>query len=124
GKGGHPAIARATPAGGRPRIAAKVDAADREYFDRDIRPLLDNPLVEFIGEIPDSEKNSFLGEAKSLLFRIVWPEPFGLVMIEAMACGLPVIAFPGGSVREIIDDGMTGFVVDTVDDAVDASRGT
>ncbi len=121
-KGVDRAIAIATAAGERLRIAAKVDAADREYFDRDIRPLLDNPLVEFIGEIPDSEKNSFLGGAKALLFPIDWPEPFGLVMIEAMACGLPVIAFPGGSVREIIDDGMTGFVVDNVEDAADAVR--
>jgi glycosyltransferase involved in cell wall biosynthesis len=121
-KGVDRAIAIATAAGERLRIAAKVDAADRDYFDRDIRPLLDNPLIEFIGEIPDSEKNTFLGGAKALLFPIDWPEPFGLVMIEAMACGLPVIAFPGGSVREIIDDGVTGFVVDTVEDAADAVR--
>jgi len=116
------AIAIATACGVRLRIAAKVDAADQEYFDRDIRPLLDNPLVEFIGEIPDREKNTFLGEARALLFPIDWPEPFGLVMIEAMACGLPVVAFPGGSVREIIDDGVTGFIVNTIEDGVDAVR--
>jgi glycosyltransferase involved in cell wall biosynthesis len=121
-KGVDRAIAIATACGERLRIAAKVDAADLDYFDRDIRPLLDNPLVEFIGEIPDREKNDFLGRAKALLFPIDWPEPFGLVMIEAMACGLPVIAFPGGSVREIIDDGVSGFVVTTIEDAVSAVR--
>jgi glycosyltransferase involved in cell wall biosynthesis len=115
-------IAIATACGERLRIAAKVDAADRDYFDRDIRPLLDHPLVEFIGEIPDREKNAFLGGAKALLFPIDWPEPFGLVMIEAMACGLPVVAFPGGSVGEIIDDGVTGFIVDSIEDAVHAVR--
>jgi len=114
------AIAIATACGERLRIAAKVDDTDRDYFERDIRPLLDNPLVEFIGEIPDREKNDFLGNAKALLFPIDWPEPFGLVMIEAMACGLPVIAFRGGSVPEIIDDGITGFIVDTIDEAVRA----
>jgi glycosyltransferase involved in cell wall biosynthesis len=121
-KGVDRAIAIATACGDRLRIAAKVDAADREYFEREIRPLLDHPLVEFIGEIPDSEKNAFLGGAKALLFPIDWPEPFGLVMIEAMACGLPVIAFPGGSVPEIIDDGLTGFIVNTIDEAIDAVR--
>jgi glycosyltransferase involved in cell wall biosynthesis len=121
-KGVDRAIAIATARGDRLRIAAKVDAADREYFEREIRPLLDHPLVEFIGEIPDSEKNAFLGGAKALLFPIDWPEPFGLVMIEAMACGLPVIAFPGGSVPEIIDDGLTGFIVNTIDEAIDAVR--
>jgi glycosyltransferase involved in cell wall biosynthesis len=121
-KGVDRAIAIATACGERLRIAAKIDAADRDYFARDIRPLLDNPLVEFIGEIPDREKNDFLGRAKALLFPIDWPEPFGLVMIEAMACGLPVVAFPGGSVREIIDDGVSGFVVNTIEDAVSAVR--
>jgi glycosyltransferase involved in cell wall biosynthesis len=116
------AIAIATACGIPLRIAAKVDPADRDYFDRQIRPLLDNPLIEFIGEIADTDKNAFLGRARALLFPIDWPEPFGLVMIEAMACGLPVIAFPGGSVVEIIDDGVTGFVVDSVDRAVDAVR--
>ena len=116
------AIAIATASGLPLKIAAKVDPADRTYFERTIAPLLDNPLVEFIGEIAERHKNAFLGQAKALLFPIDWPEPFGLVMIEAMACGLPVIAFPGGSVCEIIDDGVTGFIVDTIEDAVDAVR--
>jgi glycosyltransferase involved in cell wall biosynthesis len=100
------------------RIAAKVDAADREYFNSKILPLLDDPLVEFVGEIGEGEKGEFLGNARALLFPIDWPEPFGLVMIEAMACGTPVIAFRGGSVVEIIDNGVTGFVVDCVEQAV------
>jgi glycosyltransferase involved in cell wall biosynthesis len=116
------AIAIATACGQRLRIAAKVDPADREYFERDIRPLLDNPLVEFIGEIGERDKNAFLGGASALLFPIDWPEPFGLVMIEALACGVPVVAFAGGSVREVIDDGVTGFVVDSMEAAVDAVR--
>jgi glycosyltransferase involved in cell wall biosynthesis len=116
------AIEIATACGLPLKIAAKVDRADREYFERDIAPLLDHPLVDFIGEISEHEKNGFLGHAKALLFPIDWPEPFGLVMIEAMACGLPVIAFPGGSVCEIIEDGVTGFIVDTIEDAIDAVR--
>ena len=116
------AIAIATASGLPLKIAAKVDSVDQTYFDRTIAPLLANPLVEFIGEISERHKNAFLGQAKALLFPIDWPEPFGLVMIEAMACGLPVIAFPGGSVCEIIDDGVTGFIVDTIEDAVDAVR--
>ena len=116
------AIAIATASGLPLKIAAKVDPVDQTYFDRTIAPLLANPLVEFIGEISERHKNAFLGQAKALLFPIDWPEPFGLVMIEAMACGLPVIAFPGGSVCEIIDDGVTGFIVDTIEDAVDAVR--
>ena len=116
------AIAIATASGLPLKIAAKVDPVDQTYFDRTIAPLLANPLVEFIGEISERNKNAFLGQAKALLFPIDWPEPFGLVMIEAMACGLPVIAFPGGSVCEIIDDGVTGFIVDTIEDAVDAVR--
>jgi glycosyltransferase involved in cell wall biosynthesis len=116
------AIEIATASGHALRIAAKVDPVDRDYFDRQIRPLLDNPLIEFIGEIADDQKSAFLGKAKALLFPIDWPEPFGLVMIEAMACGLPVIAFPGGSVGEVIEDGVTGFVVDTIQDAVEAVR--
>ena len=102
------------------KIAAKVDRADREYFYEQIEPLLDHPLVEFVGEIGEREKNAFLGNAYALLFPIDWPEPFGLVMIEALACGLPVIAWRCGSVPEVIDDGVTGFVVDTIADAVKA----
>jgi glycosyltransferase involved in cell wall biosynthesis len=116
------AIAIATACEQPLRIAAKVDPADQEYFEREIRPLLDNPLVDYIGEIDETEKDEFLGRAKALLFPIDWPEPFGLVMIEALACGVPVVAFRGGSVQEVIDDGVTGFIVDTLEDAVAATR--
>jgi glycosyltransferase involved in cell wall biosynthesis len=116
------AIAIATACGQPLRIAAKVDPADREYFEREIRHLLDNPLVEFIGEISEAQKSDFLGGATALLFPIDWPEPFGLVMIEALACGVPVVAFRGGSVPEIIDHGETGFIVDTLDEAIEATR--
>lgn len=105
------AIAIARRAGIPLRIAAKVDRADQAYFDERIRPLLAGPGVEFLGEINDSEKQDFLGQAMALLFPIDWPEPFGLVMIEAMACGTPVIAFPGGAVPEIIRDGVNGYIV-------------
>lgn len=104
------------------RIAAKVDPADAAYFATKIEPLLDHPLITYIGEIGASEKNEFLGEAKALLFPIDWPEPFGLVMIEALACGTPVIAFRGGSVDEVLEDGVTGFIVEDLDQAVDAAR--
>jgi glycosyltransferase involved in cell wall biosynthesis len=104
------------------RIAAKVDANDREYFERVVGPLLDDPNIEFIGEIEDADKAAFLGGARALLFPIDWPEPFGLAMIEAMACGTPVIARPCGSVPEIVEDGRTGFVGDTVDDLVEAVK--
>jgi glycosyltransferase involved in cell wall biosynthesis len=116
------AIAIATGCGIRLRIAAKVDPADADYFEREIRPLLDHPLVEFIGEIGESQKSAFLGGARALLFPIDWPEPFGLVMIEALACGVPVIAFAGGSVREVVEHGVTGFVVESVEEAIDAVR--
>jgi glycosyltransferase involved in cell wall biosynthesis len=121
-KGVDRAIAIARACGVPLRIAAKIDPADREYFERDIAPLLKHPLVEFVGEIGEHEKNAFLGGSKALLFPIDWPEPFGLVMIEAMACGLPVIAFRGGSVEEIVEDGVTGFVVDTLEEAIVAVR--
>ena len=101
-------------------IAAKVDRADRSYYKTRIKPLLKDPLVEFIGEICDSDKRAFLGDAIALLFPIDWPEPFGLALIEAMANGTPVIAFGRGSVPEIIDHGITGFVVDSVEEAVAA----
>jgi glycosyltransferase involved in cell wall biosynthesis len=102
------------------KIAAKVDRADQEYFETMIRPLLDGPLVEYLGEIGDAEKAAFLGRAIALLFPIDWPEPFGLVMIEAMACGTPVVAYRRGSAPEVLVDGVTGFIVDGLDAAVDA----
>ena len=116
------AIAIATACGQRLRIAAKVDPADRGYFESEIRHLLDHPLVEFIGEIDERQKEDFLGGATALLFPIDWPEPFGLVMIEALACGVPVVAFRGGSVAEVIDEGVTGYIVDTLEDAIEATR--
>jgi glycosyltransferase involved in cell wall biosynthesis len=102
------------------KIAAKVDMNDRQYMDAAIRPLLDHPLVEFIGEISDQEKAELLGNAYALLFPIDWVEPFGLVMIEAMACGTPVVAFRRGSVPEIIDDGVTGLVVNDIEGSLQA----
>ncbi len=104
------------------KIAAKVDPRDEEYFKAAIKPLLRSagPLVDFIGEIGASQKTEFLQNARALLFPIDWPEPFGLVMIEAMACGTPVIAFRNGSVPEVLDDGVTGYVVDTIEQAVQA----
>jgi glycosyltransferase involved in cell wall biosynthesis len=114
------AIEIAQRAGMPLKIAAKVDRADREYFYEQIEPLLHHPLVEFVGEIGEKEKNDFYGNAYALLFPIDWPEPFGLVMIEAMACGLPVVAWRCGSVAEVIDDNVTGFVVDNLDDAIKA----
>jgi glycosyltransferase involved in cell wall biosynthesis len=100
------------------KIAAKVDPVDREYFQAIIKPLLNDSLVEYIGEITEREKDSFLGHAYALLFPIDWQEPFGLVMIEAMATGTPVIAFPCGSVPEVLDNGVTGFIVKDSDEAV------
>ena len=104
------------------KIAAKVDPADRAYFDEVIEPLLHHPLIEFNGEIGDAQKPAFLGGARALLFPINWPEPFGLVMIEAMACGTPVVAFNCGSVPEVIEDGVTGVIIDTIEQAADAVR--
>ena len=114
------AIAIARDAGIPLKIAAKIDNVDREYFDTVVAPLLDHPLVEYIGEIGDQEKPAFLGGARALLFPIDWPEPFGLVMIEAMACGTPVVAWNQGSVPEVVDDGVTGRVVDSHQAAVAA----
>lgn len=111
------AIAIAREAGIPLKIAAKVDHADENYFRTSIRPLLKHPGVEFIGEINEREKSKFLGEACGLLFPIDWPEPFGLVMIEAMACGTPVMAFNKGSAAEIVEEGRTGVLVDTVEEA-------
>ena len=104
------------------KMAAKVDRADRQYFESVIKPLLTDPGVEFIGEINDIQKEEFLGGALALLFTVDWPEPFGLVMIEALACGTPVIARPCGSVPEILRDGVTGFMASSVDDLVDRVR--
>jgi glycosyltransferase involved in cell wall biosynthesis len=100
------------------RIAAKVDPADKKYYEEEIRPLMDHPLIEYVGEIGEAEKADFLGRAIALLFPIDWPEPFGLVMIEAMAAGTPVIARPCGSVPEIVADGKTGFLAAELDDLV------
>ena len=102
------------------KIAAKVDAADKEYFETKIRPLLDDPLINFIGEIGDGEKEAFLGGAAAFLMPIDWPEPFGLVVIEAMACGTPVIAFPFGSMPELIEPGLNGALVESIEQAVPA----
>lgn len=106
------------------KIAAKVDAQDQAYFEAKIRKLLNHSLVEYIGEIGEGEKSEFLGNAYAMLFPIEWPEPFGLAMIEAMACGTPVIAFRMGSVPEIVQDGATGYVVENVDQAVKAVERT
>ena len=120
-KGILPAIEIARRAGLTLKVAAKVDPADQKYFDEEVKPVLDlSPHVEFIGEIDDRSKQDFLGRARALLFPICWPEPFGLVMIESMACGTPVIAFNCGAVSEILEDGLTGFVVENVDQAVAA----
>ncbi len=104
------------------RIAAKVDQVDLAYFSAHIEPLLNHPLVEYVGEIGEDEKNDFLGNARALLFTIDWPEPFGLVMIEALACGTPVIAYACGSVPEVIEDGVTGRIVRNQREAVAAAR--
>jgi len=102
------------------KVAAKVDRADRDYFEEEIKPLMRLPFVDYVGEINDAQKPDFLGGAIALLVPIDWPEPFGLVMIEAMACGTPVIAFNHGSVPEIIDDGVSGFIVEDETGAIDA----
>jgi len=104
------------------KIAAKVDRVDNDYFQAVVAPLLRDPLVEYVGEIGDGEKDEFLGHAYALLFPIDWPEPFGMVMIEAMACGTPIIAYRHGSVPEVMEEGRTGFIVATLEDAVEAAR--
>jgi len=102
------------------KIAAKVDPSDREYYEKEIQPLLNHPLVEYIGEISEEQKSDFLGDAYAQVFPIDWPEPFGLCMIEAMSLGTPTIAFDCGSVSEVLRDGVSGFVVNSVDEAVEA----
>ena len=104
------------------KVAAKVDPVDKDYFERAVEPLLRSAVVEYVGEISDEEKDQFLGNAYALLFPIDWPEPFGLVMIEAMACGTPVIAYDGGAVSEVIEEGRTGFIVKEVEGATEAVR--
>jgi glycosyltransferase involved in cell wall biosynthesis len=116
------AIEIATALGTPLRIAAKIDKQDQEYFDAEIAPLFEHPLVEYIGEIGDKDKAAFIGGADALLFPIDWPEPFGLVMIEAMACGTPVVAFDHGSVPEVLQEGVTGYVVRDTPSAVEAAR--
>ena len=119
-KGLDRAIEIARRARVRLRIAAKVDPQDRSFFETCIEPLLGQPGIEFIGEVNEAQKPGFLGNARALLFPIDWPEPFGLAMIEAMSCGTPVIAWPNGAVPEIVEDGVTGFLVDATDAAVAA----
>ena len=116
------AIEIAKRAGMPLKIAAKVDRVDQAYFDQLIAPMLDDPLIEFIGEISEKEKGAFLGKAKALLFPIDWPEPFGLVTIEAMSAGTPVIAWKNGSVPEVVADGVSGFIVSSMEEAVEATR--
>ncbi|MBW7973728.1 glycosyltransferase family 4 protein [Bradyrhizobium sp. BR 10289] len=122
-KGPDKAIEIAARTGVPLKMAAKIDAADQRYWDQVIAPMVAaHPNVEFIGEINEFQKADFLGNARALLFPICWPEPFGLVMIEAMACGTPVIALAHGSVPEVIDHGVSGFVVNTLDEAVAAAN--
>jgi glycosyltransferase involved in cell wall biosynthesis len=116
------AIEMAIRSGTPLKIAAKVDKADQEYWDETIEPMIHHPLVEYIGEINEEQKKDFLGNALALAFPIDWPEPFGLVMIEAMSAGTPVIAFGNGSVPEVIKDGVAGFIVNSMDEAVEACR--
>ena len=116
------AIEIAARAGVPLKIAAKVDAADERYFRTHIEPLLSQRHVEFVGEISEAQKPEFLGNARALLFPIDWPEPFGLVLIEAMSCGTPCIAWRGGSVPEVVDHGVTGWIVDSIAGAVDAVK--
>ena len=121
-KGIDKAIEWAKAAGITLKIAAKVDKADKHYFEKEIKHLLDDPLIEYIGEINEAEKSDFLGNAMALLFPINWDEPFGMVMIEAMACGTPVIAHGRGSVREVIEHGKNGFIVSSTEEAVNCIK--
>ncbi len=121
-KGLDRAIAIVRRAGVRLRIAAKIDMADERYHHQRIVPLLRHPLMEFVGEVAEADKAEFLGNATGLLFPIDWPEPFGLALIEAMSCGTPVIAWPHGAVPEIVDHGVTGYVVNSIDEAVAAVK--
>jgi glycosyltransferase involved in cell wall biosynthesis len=114
------AIEIAARSGVKLKIAAKIDKSDHAYFARHVEPLLARQNVEFVGEIGEREKHAFLGNARALLFPIDWPEPFGLVLIEAMSCGTPCIAWRTGSIPEVVDEGVTGFVVDSVEEAVRA----
>src|SRR5258705_6449564 len=104
------------------KIAAKIDPADKDYFESEIQGLMDHPLVEYIGEIGEHEKAQFLGNAMALMFLIDWQEPFGLVLTEAMACGTPIVAYGMGSVPEVIDDRTTGYIVDSVDAAANTVK--
>lgn len=117
-KGIERAIEIAHRSGRRLRIAAKIDPSEEDYYRSRVAPLLSDPLVDFIGEVGEAEKPGFLGNAAALLFPINWPEPFGLAMIEAMSCGTPVIAWPNGSVPEIVEHRVTGLIVRSVEEAV------
>ena len=121
-KGIEDAIRIAEASGLTLKVAAKIGAEDQAYYEHVVAPLLAGGRVEFLGEITDDEKPAFLSGARALLFPIAWPEPFGLVMIEAMACGCPVIAYPHGSVQEVVEDGLTGFIVTGIVEAVAAIR--
>jgi glycosyltransferase involved in cell wall biosynthesis len=120
-KGVHHAVEIARRLGLPLKVAAKIDDRDREFYEHHLKPLFSEARVEFLGEIGEGDKGDFLGDAAALLFPIDWPEPFGLVMIEAMACGTPVVAFRRGAVPEVMRDGVSGYVVDTVDGAVEAT---
>ena len=119
-KGIESAIAIARACGMKLKVAAKIGEEDAPYYQEVVAPLFDGEAVEYIGEIHDEQKPAFLSGARALLFPIAWPEPFGLAMIEAMACGTPVVAFRHGSVPEVIDEGVTGFVVSSIEQAVAA----
>ncbi|KAF2202923.1 UDP-Glycosyltransferase/glycogen phosphorylase [Delitschia confertaspora ATCC 74209] len=123
-KGIGPALRIAKAAGMKLKVAAKIDSEHEEFWEGEVKPLLEGRDVDFIGQISDQQKGPFLNGAYALLFPICWKEPFGLVMIEAMACGCPVIAYSAGSVPEVIEDGVTGFIVETEEEAVEALKKT